>query len=467
MAQMLSLPEVRGKVDFGVITIRPDEYTAMLSHLPGHDYVSAQRIYEFAQINVAAGGKCGVAVARCLEQGNNDSFAVAVDMIEDLDPCWLVVVGIAGGYPDDDHCLGDVLLANRIYDFTVSAEILNGEVHLREWSPTGGPVHHEVEKILTAIPGWKKRFKGWNTKKKLGMSKPKFEVPPAPTHDRLYGNINHRNSVHKSLIRHFPAGKRARPALYSVAAVASGNTLAKDPDLAAEWKQCTRATRFIEMESAGVYRAARRGGRDIPVLVVRGLSDIIGLKRDDVWTKFACCTAAAFAAAIMAAGVCDTTRPAVSAIASVANGSPLGSKESLAAGMSRVTFDELRVVTKHLSRTKAEAGVNFKLLDPDAKLVKNGLTESTRELLVLGLSKARLVEEYVDSVARFSPHFPNDLTESFVVEYRRLSDSGLQGDELFHRIAQIACGVEPGEQYQAAGLAVLTYLFEKCDVFEK
>ncbi len=464
---MLSKADVRGKIDFGVITIRPDEYTAMLSHLPGHDYVNLTRIYEFAEIDTANGGKCGVAVARCLEQGNGNSFTVAADMIDDLEPCWLVVVGIAGGYPDDDYSLGDVLLANRLYDFTVSAEIGSSEDHNREWSPTGGPVHHEVEKILTAIPGWKARFKGWNTKKRLGMSKPSFEFLPDPSHDRLYGSEEHRKNVHKSLVRHFPKGTNARPAIYSVAAVVSGNTLAKHPELAAEWRRCARTSRFIEMESAGVYRAARRGGRNIPVLIVRGVSDIVGLKRDDAWTKFACCTAASFAVAVMAAGVCNATRPAVPSSVPSANDSRLGSKDSLEVGMSQVTFDELRVVTKHLARQKAETGVNFNLLDPDEKLAKNGLTEATRELLVLGLSKVRMVEEYVESVAKFSPHFPQDLTGSFLDEYHRLVKTGLKGDELFQRLAQTACSVEPGEQYRAAGLAVLTYLFEKCEVFEK
>src|SRR4051794_36091138 len=100
---MLKPAAVRGKVDFGVITIRPDEYKAMLRHLPGYKSINASRYYEFAEMATANGGKCGVAVARCLEQGNGDSFAVATDMIGDLDPCWLVVVGIAGGCPDDEY----------------------------------------------------------------------------------------------------------------------------------------------------------------------------------------------------------------------------------------------------------------------------------------------------------------------------------------------------------------------------
>jgi F0F1-type ATP synthase assembly protein I len=49
----------------------------------------------------------------------------------------------------------------------------------------------------------------------------------------------------------------------------------------------------VEMESAGVYLATRP--REIPFLAIRGVSDIIGLRRDDLWKEYACQSAAAFA----------------------------------------------------------------------------------------------------------------------------------------------------------------------------
>jgi hypothetical protein len=35
------------------------------------------------------------------------------------------------------------------------------------------------------------------------------------------------------------------------------------------------------------------------MLAIRGISDIVGLKRADAWTKFACASAAAFACAFL------------------------------------------------------------------------------------------------------------------------------------------------------------------------
>ncbi len=70
----------------------------------------------------------------------------------------------------------------------------------------------------------------------------------------------------------------------------------KDPKVLFPWVQTARHLQAIEMEAAGVYRAAR--DRCL-MLAIRGLSDIVGLKRSDAWTKYACASAAAFTKAFL------------------------------------------------------------------------------------------------------------------------------------------------------------------------
>ncbi|HEX2689083.1 MAG TPA: hypothetical protein VHN14_20820 [Kofleriaceae bacterium] len=53
----------------------------------------------------------------------------------------------------------------------------------------------------------------------------------------------------------------------------------------------------VEMESAGIDKAAH--GRNVPFLAIRGISDVVGFKRDPDWTAYACETAAAFARAFL------------------------------------------------------------------------------------------------------------------------------------------------------------------------
>jgi len=64
------------------------------------------------------------------------------------------------------------------------------------------------------------------------------------------------------------------------------------------------------MELGGVFFAARQIDREYPVLAIRGISDIVGFKREEQWTKYACATAAAFAYALVSAGVAFEPRNA-------------------------------------------------------------------------------------------------------------------------------------------------------------
>ncbi|AMV23994.1 5'-methylthioadenosine/S-adenosylhomocysteine nucleosidase [Gemmata sp. SH-PL17] len=300
---MLAASDIRGSVTFGILTVRSDEYTAVLEHFPNRETVKGRVFYEYSQQEAADGKRVGIAVARSLEQGPGAAHDLTRDLIEDLDPDWILVVGIAGGLPEDDYSLGDVLLASRIYDFSVSAEILDGEQHQREWSLGGGAVHPDVAAVLGAIPGWESKLKGWNKQTTVGMKKPVCEIPHDASSDRLYGPVDWRSKVQKSLARHFPESRKPRLPNYAVIPVGGGGILVKDPALITEWKQSARALGFVEMEAGGVYRAARRTEREYPVLVVRGLSDIVGFKRAGEWTSYACKTAASFAGAFVRSGI--------------------------------------------------------------------------------------------------------------------------------------------------------------------
>lgn len=55
-------------------------------------------------------------------QGEGEAQHAARDLIEDLDPDWLVLTGIACAVPSMDFTLGDVVLVNRLHDFTIEAQ---------------------------------------------------------------------------------------------------------------------------------------------------------------------------------------------------------------------------------------------------------------------------------------------------------------------------------------------------------
>src|SRR5262245_41994100 len=131
--------DLKGKIDFGIVTMREDEEEALLNRLPPtalvdtHHPTSATWPYAISYVNTLSGYHT-VAVVRCLRQGNNESQRVAADLIRDLQPTWLLVVGIAGAVPDTDFTLGDVIISSQILDLTVIAVTQGG---IEEYSLVG------------------------------------------------------------------------------------------------------------------------------------------------------------------------------------------------------------------------------------------------------------------------------------------------------------------------------------------
>src|SRR5256885_1447986 len=114
---MTTLADVRGHVDFAILTIRPDEYEAVLAHFSSRTTLRGSACYyESCRVKQQNGGECRVAIMRMVEQGHGAAHEAARNAIDDLDPCCLMLVGIAGGIPDAGYSLGDVLMASRIYD---------------------------------------------------------------------------------------------------------------------------------------------------------------------------------------------------------------------------------------------------------------------------------------------------------------------------------------------------------------
>ena len=86
--------------------------------------------------------------------------------------------------------------------------------------------------------------------------------------------------------------------IVTAGAVGFSDRLVKDTRLLATFLlKAARQVIAVEMESAGVYRAAT--GRGVPLVAIRGLSDVVGFKRDPAWTAYACHSAAAFMRAFL------------------------------------------------------------------------------------------------------------------------------------------------------------------------
>ena len=106
------------------------------------------------------------------------------------------------------------------------------------------------------------------------------------------------------------------------------------------------------------------------------------------------------------------------------------------------------------------------VIHPKEKINKNNLSAGVENLIKMGLSNVSLVKDYINS--NIDTEFGEKLKKGFVDEYERLRDEeGLSGDDIFSSLMTFANQGNTDIKYRAAGLCVLCYFFESCDIFEK
>lgn len=142
-------------------------------------------------------------------------------------------------------------------------------------------------------------------------------------------------------------------------------------------------------------------------------------------------------------------------------------RESLQSEIPNVGFPELAIIAKAIASGTSIPSEDFSVTPPKEKMERNNLTNEVDILIKIGLSKSREVSAYIDQITYMDSKFPERLKSGFVAEYQRLRNNGLSGNRLFESMHQFACNGNLDFKIQAAGLVVLTYLFECCEVFEK
>ena len=285
--------KIANNIDVGIITIREDEFSAVLRKLPNGDQLTGARRYTVGSVEANNGTQVTVAVMRCQEEGTGEAQSATRDMLEDIAPACVMVVGIAGGYPADEFSLGDVVVSTRIHDFTVAAA---REGRRLQYQVTGGRINKEIGSLVAHFRAMEDELGDWYELRTI-VTRPTVSVPVP--FSRLYGSKNWKEKVRTSLTSHF-SNPRTQPIVYA-GPIASSDTLVKDTECAQAFLDAgSRKVVAIEMEMAGCYRACH--DKNVPCLSVRGISDIVGLERESVWTDYACTTAASFAHALIRTG---------------------------------------------------------------------------------------------------------------------------------------------------------------------
>jgi nucleoside phosphorylase len=272
-------------VDVGVICIRQDELTAVRTVLGNASNTSVNgRIYARGELALPE-GVLNYAVAGTSRQGNVAAQATAGNLIRDLHPKLLVVVGIAGGVPADEFSLGDVVVSKEIADFQVEAVVnmTDSEYHIRS-----EPLHHRIQGFVDGLANLLADDSPWPASVGVG-------VPPEPPNFAkagvLKGNASWKKRVIQTVSDRFdPANADTYRPRVVPGIIAASDRLMKSAERLQVVLKAARSLVAIEMESVGIAQAAR--DNDTPFMSIRGISDIVGLKRDPAWTQYACGTAA-------------------------------------------------------------------------------------------------------------------------------------------------------------------------------
>ena len=148
----------------------------------------------------------------------------------------------------------------------------------------------------------------------------------------------------------------------------------------------------------------------------------------------------------------------------------------LVQNMANLQFPELQQICDAIVES-AMTVESTRLVAPDLhkKLDANDLGPRTAGQIQLGLAQTPQIEKYLSYSSLMQPNFGERLRGGFVTKYNELVANGESGDSLFDslQLFAIEAASRPKDdnlqraRLAAASLAVMTYLFQVCDLFEE
>ena len=280
-------------IDYVIITFKKEEFEAVLEYfitesahpsLPANPHL----VYTYRSITTPSGVDLSVAIVRTITQGLGEAQKTATNIIEDLHPRCIIATGIAGGVPCNDIFLGDVVLATHIHDFSLTAKTEHGI----ENSVRGYPINRNVNNAIASLTDSHGELGDWNSEKTIGY--PRQIIRSATTGDR-----SQDKDWNERIVQTIQNHKDRNDPKFVDGTIASSDSLQKDPEQIKKFLNSDRNLLAVEMEGAGIAKACDRSDKKIPFIIIRSISDIVGLQRSDDVTLYACKVAAAFTHAII------------------------------------------------------------------------------------------------------------------------------------------------------------------------
>lgn len=141
--------------------------------------------------------------------------------------------------------------------------------------------------------------------------------------------------------------------------------------------------------------------------------------------------------------------------------------ERLEQKVADVSSAELSVICDAIANTHDTHPLSsdYELPKIQEKIQKNSLSDRNKNLIQMGLLRADTVHNYLNS--QINVFFAEKLLSNIKNIYSDLAKS-FSGDELFSEfLIKINAGFDKDLAKQAAGIAVISYFFHICEIFEK
>ncbi|HVB25785.1 MAG TPA: ABC-three component system protein [Ktedonobacteraceae bacterium] len=130
-----------------------------------------------------------------------------------------------------------------------------------------------------------------------------------------------------------------------------------------------------------------------------------------------------------------------------------------------VRYENVQEVLSQIERHEPPLQQDIRPVPAD-KLKLNHLSTGVQNLLFAGMQKSDLVGKFFNEC--YNPTYGDEIAEAFNQQYKKWKRLEMDADSIFGKLLAFTGGSERGSpMYEAAVLAVLAYLFEQCDIFER
>jgi predicted acylesterase/phospholipase RssA/nucleoside phosphorylase len=281
------------ETDYAIVTTMEEAYLAVLDQLDRYNLTTNQdRVYARGYITAEDNQSRSVTVVRCTAQGDRKRCGVTRDFVQHIKPRFVFTCGIARGRPSTDCFLGDVVLGDSTHDLTALAEQPHGSMQPSTVSESWEQTMANMLSVLPAVQ-WL-RSGVWGSPEALRVPR------PAPSQNaRLYGSDGLRKRAREA---EAAAHERDEPRFMS-GPIGFTDSVIPNTEQLSTVMRAPYGLLAVAMKSAGVYHTLME--ENVGFISVLGINEVVGVERNDAWTRYACATASSFLVALLRSGVAE------------------------------------------------------------------------------------------------------------------------------------------------------------------